>query len=130
MDQAPQALRVERWFDAINIGAPYAEPLRPRLSLARQELGDAGPVVGEGVDAGEALGDELVLEPEPVLALHHEDLSEKVTVPVLAPSAKSELDGFAGGKNRQCLLGLIDQGPRIVAPASSGAASEPWRRSA
>ena len=115
MDQAPQALRVARRFDAINIGAPHAETLLSRLSLARQELGDAGPVVGERVDAGETVGDELILEPEPVLSLPHEDLSQKVTVTVLAPSAKSELDRLAGGKRRQCVLGVIDQGPRIVA---------------
>jgi hypothetical protein len=40
-----------------------------------------------------------------------------MTVPVLAQSPKSELDRLAGGgKSRQRVLGLVDQGPRIVAP--------------
>lgn len=75
MDEAAQALHIERRVDAINIGRPHAEPLRPRLLFACQELGDAGPVVGERVYPGKAPSDQLLLEPEAVLTLHHEHLS-------------------------------------------------------
>jgi hypothetical protein len=81
----------------------------------RQKLRRAGAVIGEGIDAGEAIGDKLLLEPEALLARHHENLGQKVTVPVQAAPAKLKLDLLAGGKPGKGIFRLIDERPGIVA---------------
>ena len=93
-------LHIKRAFDAIGGGAPHAETLGAGFPLTRQEFGDAGAVVGEGIDAGETLGDKLLLEPEAAFTLHHINLGEEITVPVEVPPGKSELHLPVGGKGR------------------------------
>jgi hypothetical protein len=61
MNEAPEALGVARVLDAIGGRGPKAEPLPPRLFLARKQLGRAGVVVGERIDPGKALPYEFLL---------------------------------------------------------------------
>jgi hypothetical protein len=64
MREPPQALEVERVGDAIERGAPDAEPLVPRFGFAGEKFADAGAIVGKGIDASETLGDQLLLKQE------------------------------------------------------------------
>src|SRR5690606_16990914 len=54
--------------DAVPGIAPDARAVLPRRPLALQHLGDECPVVGKAVDPPQAAGEELALQPQPVLA--------------------------------------------------------------
>ena len=103
-------------MDAVGRGTPHAEPLGSRFGLACQQLGDAGTVVGEGVDAGKPLGDQLLLQQQPRPAADDEDLGERMAVAVDAAPANLKLDVGARGELVERLLGLLDQRPGILAP--------------
>jgi hypothetical protein len=60
MNEAPETFGVPCVFDAIGGRRPKAEPLPPRLRLARKQLGRAGAIVGERI--GKALPHEFLLE--------------------------------------------------------------------
>ncbi|HEX9753900.1 MAG TPA: hypothetical protein VGA46_10720 [Methyloceanibacter sp.] len=115
MDEAAQAFHVKGAGDAVGRRTPHAAPLGPCLPLPRHKLGDTGPDVGQGIDAGEPLGDHLLLEPKPRSAADHEDLGERMTVAVATAPAESELDFSTGGEARKGILGLIDQRPGVLA---------------
>jgi len=121
MNEAPEAFRVARVLDAIGERGPKAEPLPPRLFLARKQLGRAGVVVGERIDPGKALPHEFLLEPQPAFSRNGVDLREKIAVPVGVASAEAELDRLVSRKSFERLLGLLDEGPRVLAAPAEAA---------
>ena len=72
-------------------------------------------VVGERIDPGKALPYEFLLEPQRAISRNGEDLREKIAVPVGAASAEAELDRLVSRKSFERLLGLLDEGPRVLA---------------
>ena len=93
--QSPETIDIVGALDAIDGRSPHAEPFCPRLALARQQLSDAGAIVGKGIDAGEPCLDHLLLQPEPACAIHHEDVRERIAVAVGFGAAVAKLDLFS-----------------------------------
>ena len=72
-------------------------------------------VVRERIDPGKAFPHEFLLEPEAAISGSNEDLGEKIAVPVGAASAEAELDRLVRGESFESRLGLLDEGPRVLA---------------
>jgi hypothetical protein len=90
--EAAETLQVARRQDAVGGDAPDAGMLRPGFALAREQLLDAGVVVGEGIDAGKPSRHEFALQPDALITLHREDLGQGVAMAVKTPAAITELD--------------------------------------
>ena len=71
-------------------------------------------IVGEGIDPGEALGDEFALQPEALATLHHIDLGKRAAMAIGLGAAVTELDLRARGKLGQSRLRLGDERPGPV----------------
>ncbi len=110
MNEAPETFRVARVFDAIGGRPPKAEPLPPRLLLARQQFACAGAVVRQRIDPGKALRHEFPLKPERAIAPNGENLGEKIAMPVGAASAESELDALLAARASRASLASSTKG--------------------
>jgi len=85
MDEAAEPLQIRRVLDPVDRGAPQSASLSPRVLLACKQLGGAGAVVRKGIDAGEPLPDQYLLQPDAFRAIDREDLRQRVAVAVAAP---------------------------------------------
>jgi hypothetical protein len=90
--ESPEAVDILGALDAVDGRCPHAETFLSRIILGCQKLTHTSAVVGEGIDAGEPFPHPLLLEPKPARAVHHEDLRQRIAVPVGFGPAIAKLD--------------------------------------